>query len=206
MNKSPQNTEVPLQPLRSALEEVPAQLSKFVHQLSLFEADAALNFRWRFQFESEAIGSMRNLFFALALSFALSGIAAAKELHNLDRNGIAIQGYDPVAFFTDNRPVKGTSQFQSEYRGAKYYFASADHKAVFDKEPAKYEPQFGGYCAYGASKGQPAPVKIEAWQIVNGRLLMQYDLGVRDTFNKDQQGNLSKADQHWPGIVEKYGQ
>ena len=148
---------------------------------------------------------MKKLLVALVLFAALSGFAVAKELNNLDRNGVAIQGYDPVAFFTDNHPVLGSSQFQSGYQGAKYYFASAEHKAVFDREPAKYAPQFGGYCAYGASQGHPAPVKIEAWQIVNGRLLMQYDLDIKDKFNKDQQGNLHKADQNWPGIVEKYG-
>lgn len=148
---------------------------------------------------------MRKLFVAVALFVALSGIAVAKELKNLDKNGVAIQSYDPVAFFTDNRPVRGSSQFQSEYQGAKYYFASAEHKAAFDKDPSKYEPQFGGYCAYGASQGHPAPIKIEAWQIVNGRLLMQYDLGIKGKFNKDQPGNLHKADQNWPAIVEKYG-
>jgi len=148
---------------------------------------------------------MRSLFAAFLLLVALSTVASAKELQNLDHNRVAIQGYDPVAFFTDNRPVKGNAQFQSEYRGAKYYFASPEHKAAFDKEPAKYEPQFGGYCAYGASQGHKAPIKIEAWQIVNGRLLMQYDLGVKDDFNKDQQNNLSKADRNWPGLVEKYG-
>ena len=148
---------------------------------------------------------MKSLFSAFLLLTALSTMASAKELQNLDRNGVAIQGYDPVAFFTDNRPVKGNAQYQSEYRGAKYYFASSEHKATFDKEPSKYEPQFGGYCAYGASQGHKAPVKIEAWQIVNGRLLMQYDLGVKDDFNKEQQNNLSKADRNWPGLVEKYG-
>lgn len=146
----------------------------------------------------------RFLVIFLVLS-ALSTFAAAKGLLNLDRKGVAIQGYDPVAFFTDSRPVKGNPQFQSDYNGAKYYFASAEHKAAFDKEPGKYEPQFGGYCAYGVSHGDKAPVKIEAWQIVNGRLLMQYDLGVKDEFNKDQQGTLKKADQNWPGLVEKYG-
>lgn len=148
---------------------------------------------------------MKRMLVVLMLFSALSTIATAKDLLNLNGNGVAIQGYDPVAFFTDNRPVKGNPQFQSDYRGAKYYFASAEHKAAFDKEPAKYEPQFGGYCAYGASQGHPAPIKIEAWQIVNGRLLMQYDLSIKDKFNKDQQGNLHKADQNWPGIVEKYG-
>ena len=145
---------------------------------------------------------------ALSVVFVLvsmAGLAAGKQLLNLDSNGIGIQGYDPVAFFTEHKPVKGSPQFQSDYNGAKYWFASADDKTAFDKEPARYEPQFGGYCAYGASQGHRAPVKIEAWQIVNGRLLMQYDLDVKTKFNKDQQGTLKKADQNWPGIVDKYG-
>jgi YHS domain-containing protein len=149
--------------------------------------------------------SMKKLFVAMMLLSTLSTIATAKDLLNVDGSGVAIQGYDPVAFFTYNRPVKGNPQFQSEYRGAKYYFVSAEHKATFDKEPAKYEPQFGGYCAYGVSRGRKVPIKIEAWQIVNGRLLMQYDLDVKDKFNEDQSGNLRKADQNWPGLVEKYG-
>jgi YHS domain-containing protein len=148
---------------------------------------------------------MKKLLVVVMLFSVLSTLASAKELLNLDGSGVAIRGYDPVAFFTDSRPVKGDSQFQSEFRGAKYYFVSAEHKAIFDKEPAKYEPQFGGYCAYGASKGHKARVKIEAWQIVNGRLLMQYDLEVKDKFNEDQLGNLQKADQNWPGLVDKFG-
>ena len=148
---------------------------------------------------------MKKLIVLLTLFSTLSAMASAKELLNVDGNGVAIQGYDPVAFFTDSRPLKGNSQFQSEYRGAKYYFVSAEHKVSFDKEPAKYEPQFGGYCAYGASIGRKAPIKIDAWQIVNGRLLMQYDLDIKDKFNRDQQGNLRRADQNWPGLVERYG-
>jgi YHS domain-containing protein len=148
---------------------------------------------------------MKSSFSAFLLLMALSVIAPAKELHNLDRNGVAIQGYDPVAFFTDHRPVKGNAQFQSDYHGAKYYFASTEHKAAFDKDPAKYEPQFGGFCAYGASRGKTVPVKIETWEIVNERLLLQYDLDVKSRFDKDPQGTLRKADENWPGLVDKYG-
>jgi YHS domain-containing protein len=148
---------------------------------------------------------MKKMLAVVVIVAASSAIAFAKDLLNLDSRGIAIQGYDPVAFFTDNRPVKGNSQFQSEYHGAKYFFVSADHKTAFDKEPAKYEPQFGGYCAYGASRGKTVSIKIEAWQIVNGRLLMQYDLDVKGQFNKDPQGTLKKADENWPGLVDKYG-
>jgi len=148
---------------------------------------------------------MRNLVLAFLMCSAATTLAAGNQLLNLDRTGVGIQGYDPVAFFTDQKPVKGNPQFQSDYNGAKYYFASAEHKALFDKEPSKYEPQFGGYCAYGVSHGGKAPIKIEAWQVVNGRLLMQYDLSVKDDFNKDQQGTLKNADQNWPGLVDKYG-
>jgi len=148
---------------------------------------------------------MKTAVATLMILASLSTVALAKELNNLDGNGVALQGYDPVAFFTDNRPVRGDQQFQTQYHGATYYFTTAEHKAMFEKEPAKYEPQFGGFCAYGASRGKTVPIKIEAWQIVNGRLLMQYNLDVKGKFNSDPQGNLNKADKNWPGLVEKLG-
>lgn len=149
---------------------------------------------------------MKKLFLLLTVIFwAAAGSAQTKSLLNLDKNGVAIQGYDPVAFFTQGHPVKGSPQFESQYKGAKYWFESADDKKLFDANPAKYEPQFGGFCAYGMSQGHTAPIKIEAWQIVNGRLLMQYDLDIQKKFNKDTQGNLQKADQNWPGVVQKDG-
>ena len=84
-------------------------------------------------------------------------------------DGVALDGHDAVAFFTQNKPVKGKAEIQSIYRGARYYFATVDNKKLFDAEPAKYEPQFGGYCAYGVSKGGLYPVELDAFQIVNGR-------------------------------------
>jgi len=148
---------------------------------------------------------MKQLLLMALLAVALPVFAQTKNLQNLDKNGLAIQGYDPVAFFTKKKPVKGSAEFESKYNGAHYLFASAEDKATFDANPAKYEPQFGGFCAYGVSRGHAVPIKIEAFQIVNGRLLMQYDLDIRDNFNKDTQGNLKKADENWPGLVEKLG-
>lgn len=145
----------------------------------------------------------------LLLVLLLVGIPAfsqtQKSLQNLDKNGVAIQGYDPVAFFTQHKPVKGKPEFESSYNGAKYLFVSAEDKTTFEGNPAKYEPQFGGFCAFGVSQGHTAPVKIEAFQIVDGRLLMQYDLSVKGLFNKDQAGNLKKADKNWPALAEKEG-
>ena len=143
--------------------------------------------------------------FTLGVGLAVQAHAQSKTLLNLDKNGLAVQGYDPVAFFTDGKPVKGNPQFASSLKGATYYFASTEHKAAFDKEPAKYEPQFGGYCAYGVTKGKPVPIEVDAFQVVNGRLLLQYDKGIRDKFNKDTQGNLKLADSNWPGLVASKG-
>lgn len=148
---------------------------------------------------------MKHFFVLLALLTAAPIFGQTKSLVNVDKSGIALQGYDPVAFFTEGRPVKGSPGFESKYGGARYFFASAANKALFDGSPAKYEPQFGGFCAYGVAHGKKVPVEIEAFQIVDGRLLMQYDLGIKKEFNKDPQGNLQKADKNWPGILEEQG-
>jgi YHS domain-containing protein len=142
---------------------------------------------------------------AVATSFAEPATRPAKVLVNVDRHGLAIQGYDPVAYFTDNRAVRGTDQFTSTRNGATYRFASAEHKATFDADPAKYEPQFGGYCAYAASKDSLAKITPQAFEVVDGRLLLQYDLSIRDKFNTDLRGYLNKADANWPGLLERHG-
>lgn len=148
---------------------------------------------------------MQKLLAAAVLLFTATAALAEKSYLNTDKSGLALKGYDPVAFFTDNRPVKGTAQFESNYRGATYQFATAEHKAAFDANPAKYEPQFGGFCAYAVSRGYTASIDPDAFQIVDGRLLLQYSKGARDKFNKDTHGNLKLADQNWPGLVEKNG-
>ena len=141
----------------------------------------------------------------IAATLALPVIAQTKALLNLDKHSVAIQGYDPVAFFTDNKPVKGRPGFQSEHNSAVYRFASKAHKELFDEDPAKYEPAFGGYCAYGVSRNRLVEIDVDAFQIVDGRLLLQYSKAVRDDFNEDQKGNLAKANRNWPGLVEKKG-
>ena len=139
-------------------------------------------------------------FLTLAL---LASSALAEPKPNVDKSGVALQGYDPVAFFTDGKPVIGMEEFHGTFHDATYRFASAEHQAMFEKEPAKYEPQLGGYCAYGVAKGHLAPVKIDAFQIVDGHLLMQYDTGVKKEFNKDPNGNLDAATKAWPSLTDK---
>ena len=148
---------------------------------------------------------MRKLAVIVFLALSTSLIAVGKTLLNVDKTGLALQGYDPVAFFTQNRAVKGTPQFVSTYHGARYQFASAENKSAFDANPSKYEPQFGGFCAYAASENHTAPIEPDAFVILNDRLLLQYNTKIRDKFNQDAQGRLQKADANWPGLVEKYG-
>ncbi len=154
---------------------------------------------------------MRTVFVYLTLAIALAvcavspAAAAEKILLNVDRSGLALKGYDPVAYFTDGKPVRGNASFTSVLGGARYQFASADHKTLFDANPAKYAPAFGGYCAYGASKGHAAPTSPDAWQILNDRLILNYDRDVQGLFNQDRAGNLKQADANWPGIVQSEG-
>lgn len=147
---------------------------------------------------------MKRLLLSLTLALlALPVCAQTKTLLNLDKTGVAIQGYDPVAFFTDHKPVKGDPKFLTKHAGAIYLFASKEHKDLFKENPAKYEPVFGGYCAYGVSRNKLVEIDVDAFQIVDGKLLLQYSKGVRDDFNADARGNLAKANANWSGLVAK---
>ena len=148
---------------------------------------------------------MKNVLLAAFLAVVFISTTSAETLLNVDKSGVGIKGYDPVAYFADNKAIKGNAQFQSDSNGVTYHFASAQNKAAFDANAAKYEPQFGGFCAWAVSQGYTAPIDPNAFQVVNGRLLLQYSLSVRKQFSQDTEGNLRKADANWPAIVEKKG-
>jgi YHS domain-containing protein len=112
----------------------------------------------------------------------------------------AIKGYDPVAYFTDSKAVKGDKQFSYQWQNAEWHFASAANLAAFKANPEKYAPQFGGYCAYGVSYGAAPPVDPTAYSIVGGKLYLNYNHAVSDKWQKDTAGYISKADKNWPGI------
>ena len=142
------------------------------------------------------------------LMIAVSGNAAdlgGKSLVLKTKDGLAIQGYDPVAYFTDNKAVKGSPRFSSEYDGAKYLFASAEHKNLFEGGPAKYAPAYGGYCGYAASIDRLSPISPEWFQIEDGKLILQHNKKAFDLFNKELKENVVKADANWPGLVAKNG-
>ncbi len=142
---------------------------------------------------------------SLLLVFVLLAPAApAAALSPVNRTlfgGVAIDGYDPVAFFTDSRPVEGRKEFAYEWNGATWRFASVAHRDLFVQEPARYAPQYGGYCAWAVSQGYTAGIDPEAWTIRDGKLFLNYDLDVQKKWALDIPGNIAKGDANWPKIL-----
>jgi len=116
------------------------------------------------------------------------------------KNKIAIQGYDPVAYFEINKAIEGKEEITSEFNGAIYYFSSENNKTLFLKNPEQYIPQFGGYCAYGMSEGYKAPIQPEAFTIVDNKLYLNYNLEVKEMWLKDQENRIAKAAKTWEKI------
>ena len=115
--------------------------------------------------------------------------------------GGAIRGYDPVAYHTEGKPVAGKRAHRVEWKGATWSFASAENKALFEGDPEKYAPWYGGYCAWAVSNGGTASIDPDAWTIVDGKLYLNYSLGVREQWSQDIPGNIAKADVNWPRLL-----
>lgn len=113
---------------------------------------------------------------------------------------VAIQGYDPVAYFESNKAIEGKKEITSAYNGAVYQFSSESNKEIFLKNPSHYEPEFGGFCAYGMSEGYEAPVKPEAFTIVKNKLYLNYNLKVKEMWAKEQNSRIEKAIVNWEKI------
>jgi YHS domain-containing protein len=118
-------------------------------------------------------------------------------------SSVAINGYDPVAYFTQNKTVKGVSEFSYEWKGTNWLFSSKTDMDLFSSDPEKYEPQYGGYCAYGCSKGKKATTDPQAWTIVDGKLYLNHSQQVKETWLKDQNQRIELADKYWPQIKDK---
>ena len=117
--------------------------------------------------------------------------------------GGAIRGYDPVAYFTEGRPVKGRKAHRAEWMDATWSFASEENRKRFEADPEKYAPRYGGYCAWAVSRGYTASIDPDAWSIVDGALYLNYSLGVRAQWSQDATGNIAKGDANWPKLLER---
>lgn len=149
---------------------------------------------------------MKSILTLLAGLILLTSSALAGNLVNVAGSSkIALSGYDPVAFFTDAKPVNGAPSITASYQGATYFFASEDHKKLFTENPEKYAPQCGGFCTYGVGLGALFPVDISTWQVRDGKLYLNLNHDILKKFNEDFAGNVAKADKNWPVLVKKNG-
>jgi YHS domain-containing protein len=146
---------------------------------------------------------MKTFLLYIAALIAFAAVAPAGEVVNIDKNGLALQGYDTVAYFTDGKPVKGSPEFTASYKGATYRFASAEHRDMFNQNPAKYEPQFGGFCGYAASINKLAPIEVQYFQVLHDRLILQHNEKAWKLWHQDVEGNLKKADANWPALQQQ---
>jgi YHS domain-containing protein len=140
---------------------------------------------------------------ALVVLLVLPGAAAAQKDPVYSSFGAAIQGYDPVAYFTEGRPVEGSRQFTHQWKGATWRFASAANRDRFAQAPEKYAPQYGGYCAYGVANGYAVKIDPQAWSVVDGKLYLNYSPAVQADWKKDVPGYIRRADAHWPKVLER---
>lgn len=123
---------------------------------------------------------------------------------NADPHGrIALQGFDPVAFHTAGQALKGQPSISAETLGYKYLFTSEANKELFEDQPQDYLPAYGGYCAYGVANEMLFPVEIDTWQILDGRLVLQFSRRVQQKFDKFKDDNIRKANRNWPKIAAR---
>lgn len=140
-----------------------------------------------------------------AVTTALLPVGAALASEVFVRNGAAIRGYDSVAYHTMGKPVKGNAAFATEWNGATWHFSSAENKALFDGDPEKYAPAYGGYCAYAVAYGSTAKTEPEAFKIVDGQLYLNYDKRIQKKWEGKQASFIQQSEANWPGIKAGLG-
>jgi YHS domain-containing protein len=135
-----------------------------------------------------------------AFLLATPAISQAGEIYTTD--GVAINGYDPVAYFTEQAPVRGNAELTASYKGATFHFSSQQNRDAFIRSPERYAPQYGGYCAYGLARGYKATTQPQAFTIVDDKLYLNYSDEVMATWRRDTAGYIEKGDANWAGVKD----
>ncbi|NRF37660.1 YHS domain-containing (seleno)protein [Pedobacter foliorum] len=137
----------------------------------------------------------------LLISNGFTQSTHSKQKINLDKSGLAIEGYDPVAYFRSGKAIPGKKEFAIAADGVMYRFSNAEHRELFKADPGKYQPQYGGWCAYAmGAKGELVSVDPETFKVLNGKLYLFYNKFFNNTlkeWNKAEQSLKMKADQNW---------
>lgn len=143
---------------------------------------------------------------AATLAFAVLVIAASPAealdpIYTGFLSDTAVGGYDPVAYFTDGKPVEGSREHTVEWMGTTWQFASTAHRELFLQDPERYAPRYGGYCAYAVANGGTAPGAPEVWKVVEGRLYLNVNKSIQLEWEKDIPGYIRRADANWPQLL-----
>jgi YHS domain-containing protein len=144
---------------------------------------------------------MSNRFSAL-IAVALLSMSSTAVLAGefFETDGVALRGYDPVAYFASGKPQKGQAQHSHQYKGSTFNFVNEANRRAFMEAPDKYAPQFGGYCAYGTAQGYKVSTQPDAFAIVKDRLYLNYDKKVQGIWRQDVPGNIERAEKNWPEV------
>ena len=144
---------------------------------------------------------------ALAVLATAAALGGAQAFFGSDdktayfaEDGVAIRGYDPVAYFDQGEAAEGSAEHSLEWQGVTWQFASADHRQAFEQNPEKYAPAYGGFCAYAVAKDQLASIDPEAWTIVDGTLYLNYSKSIQEKWEQDIPGYLERAEMNWPDL------
>jgi YHS domain-containing protein len=146
---------------------------------------------------------MNKIGFFLCVALITVSIVNAQKAEVYSPAGRAINGYDPVAYFSEGKPVKGNEKISYRWNSATWYFSNKQNLDSFTMNPQKFAPQYGGYCAYGMSQGHKAPTEADAWTIENGKLYLNYNKNVKQMWSKDRPGYIQLADKNWVEIKDK---
>jgi YHS domain-containing protein len=140
---------------------------------------------------------------AASVCLALPDADPAKPQINTDQGGLAIRGYDPVAYFIYARPVSGREEFSHEWKGARWLFMSREHLDIFKENPEWYAPRYGGYCAWAVSRDHKADTEPDAWTIHGDRLYLNYSKSVRAEWSMNMARNIRRADENWHWMLKE---
>jgi len=142
------------------------------------------------------------VFAFLTVVLPLAAHAGSSEIFTGLVKGVGAGGYDPVAYFTAHKPVMGKATITYAWKGATWRFASTQNRDAFKANPAKYAPQYGGYCAYAVAKGATASGDPKVWHIVGGKLYFNLSRPVQKLWEKDIPGNIKAGNKNWPGVLQ----
>ena len=137
------------------------------------------------------------------LGLAVATAGAVEPVNKTFLGSLAVKGYDTVAYFTDGKPVKGQKSISHEWQGAVWRFASAENRDRFAADPEKYAPQYGGYCAWAVSQGSTAGIDPAAFEIVDGKLYLNYNAKIQKRWQQDIPKYIRDADANWPKLLDE---